>query len=301
MNRLPIIIGTIDANSADSIAKMINPNAEITNPLWWIATLITIMLGIVFFLLRNFSKMAILDGRPKPHVSFFEDGQKKTMIYLPKSSVVDIDGETSKLVQTKMRDLEQKFPMKDLDVFNNMYLAIPGRFDAAQNYNADVEDYMKDMRLFYSRLIKDRIMTDCFKKVQFVLYGKGKKACNNLYIKMDMEGDNIHVYTADSRLIKNDLHDVEPDINELERDDFFFADSSDDRVEYEYGEWNLQSQPKTTCYTCQNLVSGCPKTDIVQPIYIDTRVEQTVIVKIRVNGADIPERGVKEELVIKVV
>ena len=295
-----MIMSVIDVNSADSIAKMVNPDAEVTNPLWWIAVLVAIVLGVGYFLLKHYFKITILDGRPKPHVRLLEEGQKKTVIYLQKSPVADIDGETAKRVQEKMHELEQKYPTKDLNVFNNMYLAIPGKFEEAQNYNADVKDYMNDMRLYHGRLIKDRIMKDCFELVQFVLYGKGKKACNNLIIEVSLKGDNIHAYTADSRQVKKDKHDVEPDKNELDRSDQFYAFFPNDREDYEYGEWNLQRQPETIRYTCQTLVSGCPKTDVVKPIYVDTRYEQSVIVGIKINGTDIPEGGVKEELLIKV-
>ena len=300
MIKQSIIMSDIDVNSADTIAKMVNPDAEVANPLWWIAMLVAIVLGVGYFLLKHYFKISILDGRPNPHVRLLEEGQKKTVIYLQKSPVADIDGKTNKRVQEKMHELEQKYPMKDLDVFNNMYLAIPGRFEEAQNYNADVKDYMNDMRLYHSRMIKDIIMTDCFKIVKFVLYGKGKKACNNLIIEVSIKGDNIHLYAADSRQMKNDKHDVEPDKNELDRGDQFYAFFPNEREDYEYGEWNLQSQPETIRYTCQNLISGCPNTEVVKPIYVDTRYEQNIIVGIRINGADIPEEGVKEELVIKV-
>ena len=300
MIALSVNICAIDVSSADSIAKMVKPDAEVTNPLWWIAVLVTIVLGVGYFLLKHYFKIAILDGRPRPHVRLLEDGQKKTVIYLQKSSITDVDGETTKQVQVKMRELEQKYPMKDLDVYNNMYLAIPGRFEAAQNYNADVKDYMNDMHLYHSRLIKDRIMTDCFKKVEFVLYGKGKKACNNLNVEMNIKGDNIRVYTADSRQMKKDKHDVEPDKNMLDRSRQFYSFFPNEREDYEYCEWRLQSHPGTIRYTCQYLVSGCPNTEVVQPIYVDTRQEQSIIVGIRINGVDIPEDGLKEELVIKV-
>lgn len=293
-------LSAIGVNSTDSIAKMVTPDAEVTNPLWWIATLITIILGVCYFLLKHYFKITILDGVPKPHVRLIDNGQKKTVVYIQKTSVVDIEGETAKQVGEKMHELEQKYPMKDLDVFNNMYLAIPGQFESAQNYNADVRDYVKDMHLYYSRLVKDAIMTDCFKKVEFVLYCKGKKACNNLNIEITFKGDNIHVYTADSRQTKKDKHDVEPDKNELDRSDPFYASFQNDSVEYEYGEWNLQRQPGNVCYSCQNLISGCPNISVIHPVYVDTRYEQNVIVGIKINGADIPEGGIKEELTIKV-
>ena len=161
-------------------------------------------------------------------------------------------------------------------------------------------DNMKSMDALLTKNIKDRIMKDCFKEVQFVLYGKGKKTCNNLIIEVRIKGDNIHVYTADSRQVKNDKHDVEPDKNDLDRSVQFYAFFPNDREDYEYGEWNLQSQPETIRYTCQTFVSGCPKTDVVKPIYVDTRYEQSIIVGIKINGTDIPEGGVKEELLIKV-
>lgn len=300
MIALSVNICAIDVSSADSIAKMVIPDAEVTNLLWWIAVLVAIVLGVGYFLLKHFLKITILDGRPRPHVRLLEDGQKKAVIYLQKSSITDVDGETTKQLKAKMRELEQKYPLEDLDVYNNMHLAILGRFDAAQNYNADVKDYMNDMRLYHSRLIKDRIMTDCFKKVLFVLYGKGKKTCNNLNVEMNIKGDNIHVYTADSRLMKKDKHDVEPDKNKLDRSSQFYAFLPNEREDYEYGEWRLQSQPETIRYTCQNLVSGCSNAEVIQPIYVDTRYEQCIIVGIKINGVDIPEDGVKEELVIKV-
>ena len=69
---------------------MVKPDAELTNPLWWIAVLVPIVLGVGYFLLKHYFKITILDGRPKPHVRMLEDGQKKTVVYLQKSPVTDI-------------------------------------------------------------------------------------------------------------------------------------------------------------------------------------------------------------------
>ena len=300
MNSLTAYLSTIDVNSADSIAKMVNPNAEVTNPQWWIAFLIVVILGIGYFLLKHYFKIAILDGRPKPYVRIIEDGKKRTVIYIQRTDVSDIDNETERLVLERMNDWEEKYPMKDLDVYNNMYLAIPGKFDAAQNYNVDVEDYKAGMRMFYSRIIKDQLMSERYKKIDFELLAKGKKACSSLIIEMTIRDLNKSVYSAGSRMLKKDKHDVEPDKNELDRSSAFYAFFPNDTEEYEYCEWQLTPQPAVSHYTCPNLVSGCPNVNVISPIYVDTCHEQNIIIHWKINGVDIPETGIKSELIVVV-
>lgn len=47
-------------------------------------------------------------------------------------------------------------------------------------------------------------------------------------------------------------------------------------------------------------MSGCPNVDVIPPMYVDTCYEQNVVIGIKINGADIPEGGIMDELVINV-
>lgn len=50
------------------------------------------------------------------------------------------------------------------------------------NPQAEVCDY-------YSRTIRDRIMSQCYKKVELVIMAKGRKACKILIIELQITGE----------------------------------------------------------------------------------------------------------------
>lgn len=300
MKSLTVILSAIDVNSADSIAKMVSPDADVANPFWWIATLIAVGFGILYFLLKHYLKIEILDGRPKPCVRIWEDGQKREVVYLSKTSMSDIDNDVARQVKTQMDIIDKKYPMISIDPYNDPRLMLKSNMTAARNYNADVMDYRDGMQSYYGRVIKDRLMSERYKRIDFGLMAKGRKACSSLNIEMSIKGDGKHVYSAGSRELKKGKHDVEPEKNEIDRSSEFYAHFPNETEEYEYGEWLLKVQPAVCHYICENIVSGCPNVDVISPVYVDTCYEQNVVIGIKINGADIPEGGIMEELVINV-
>lgn len=288
------------ASQLDSVAKYVNPQADVRNPIWWIAIIITIILGIAYFVIRHYFKGIILDGKPKPAIKFLEGKEKKDNIFLIKTENVDIDKLVAQRVQVNMKLLEQKYHPKCTDPYQDMSLIFQANFNAAQNYNADVEDYLDGMRLYYSRTLKDQIFSDYLKKIDFVIYAKGKKKCENLIIEIVLSGDNIHAYAAESRKLCKAKHDVAPEKNMVDRSDHFYAFFPNEQEEYEYGDWRLIDYSIISRYNCQTLVSGFPNEDIIPSFYVDTRFEQEIIVNWKINGADIPEAGINGKLKLTV-
>lgn len=288
------------ASQLDSVAKYVNPQADVRNPIWWIASISTIVLGIAYFVIRHYFKGIILDGKPKPVIKILEGNEKKDNIFLNKTDNVDIDKLVAQKVQDNMVLLKQKYHLKCTDPYQDMSLIFQANFNEAQNYNADVEDYLDGMRLFYSRVLKDQIYSDYLKKIDFIIYAKGKKKCENLIIEIMLSGNNVHAYAAESRKLCKDKHDVAPDKNFDDRSDHFYAFFPNEQEEYEYGEWQIINYSVTNRYNGQTLVSGYPNKDVIPSFYVDTRFEQEIIVNWKINGADISEAGITGKLKLTV-
>lgn len=288
------------ANQLDSVANFVDPNADVSNPLWWFALIISIILGVSYFVIKHYFKGLFLDGRPKPAIKILEGKEKKDNIFLIKTDNVDVDKLVAQKVQDNMNLLEQKYHPKCTDPYQDMNLIFQSNYNAAQNYNADVEDYLDGMRLFFSRTIEDQIYSDFLKKIDFVIYARGKKKCENLIIEIVLSGDNIHAYAAESRKPCKDKHDVAPEKNLVDRSDHFYAFFPNEQEEYEYSEWQYIDYPVTSIYKCQTLVSGYSKADVIPSFYVDTRFEQEIIVNWKINGADIPEAGINGKLKLTV-
>lgn len=288
------------ASQLDSVAKYVNPQADVRNPIWWIASIIAIILGVSYFVIKHYFKGLFLDGRPKPTIKILEGNEKKNIVCLNKTDNVDIDKLVVQKVQENMKLLEQKYHPKCTDPYQDMNLIFQANFNAAQNYNADVEDYLDGMRLFYSRTLKDQIYSDYLKKIDFVIYAKGKKKCENVIIEILLSGNNIHAYTSESRKLCKAKHDVAPEKNMVDRSDHFYAFFPNEQEEYEYGDWRLIDYSIISRYNCQTLVSGFPNEDIIPSFYVDTRFEQEIIVNWKINGADIPEAGINGKLKLTV-
>lgn len=290
---------TIDISQVDSLAKMVNPDAEISSPSWWIYILGTCVFAIIGFLIKHYFKGLVLDGRPRPEIRISEGSAKKDIIYLPKSNLIDIDNAVAQKLQEQMAILKRNYSSRSLDVYQDMNLVFQSNFNNVKNYNDDVESYIEGMHLYYNRTLKDQLMSECYKKVSFVLYAKGKKVCNNLNVEISIGGENLHVFALNSRVEKRDKHDVAPDVNK-DRSSDLYGMFTNEMEEYVYGEWQIQPQFATCHYICQNLVSGCPNKEIIPAIYVDTRYEQRVLIHWKINGADIPEEGRNGELIINV-
>lgn len=297
MNAIILTIGESTINQIDSVAKHVSPQADVHNIYWWIGILVVAIVGIASFLLKHYFKGICLDGRPHPVIKI--KGKKAKKLVLPKCNAIDQDKRLSRELQEKMTDLEKKYPAVGIDPYQDMNLIFASNFNSAKNYNNDVESYKEDMREYYSRTIKDRLMSESMREVKFVLYAKGKKACSNLNVELTIDGKDIHVYSADSRQVKIGKRDKEPDKNE-DRSSELYGLFPSDQEEYEYAEWSLKEQSRTNHYICQSLVSGCPREDVVPSLFVDTRYVQEITINWKINGADIPESGEKGVLVIRV-
>ena len=195
---------TIDISQVDSLAKMVNPDAEISSPSWWIYILGTCVFAIIGFLIKHYFKGLVLDGRPRPEIRISEGSAKKDIIYLPKSNLIDIDNAVAQKLQEQMAILKRNYSSRSLDVYQDMNLVFQSNFNNVKNYNDDVESYIEGMHLYYNRTLKDQLMSECYKKVSFVLYAKGKKVCNNLNVEISIGGENLHVFALNSfRIIIN--------------------------------------------------------------------------------------------------
>ena len=250
-------------NPIDSIAKHINPQADLHNTYWWIAAVIVVISGIVYFVIKHFFKGLVLDRHPKPLVRFQEGNLTKDTLYLSKAQINDIEETFKKKYKEALADIDKQYPTRSLDPYQDMRLLFKDALQAASDYNADVESYKEGMKEYYSKTIRDELMLDCLKMVSFSLYAKGRKACGKLIIELSFAGDTDHVFIADSRQIKKGKHDVAPEKNDAKiRDafDFFFPN---DQEEYEYGEWNLIRVSKKNSYSCAELISGNPNNDVI--------------------------------------
>ncbi len=292
-----LTIGEGAINQIDSVAKHVSPQADIHNVYWWIGVLVTVIICIAVFLMKHYFKGIYLDRRPHPLIKI--NGKKAKKIVLSKCTAIDQDKRLSQELQAKMSELEQKYPAVGLDAYQDMNLIFASNFISTKNYNNDAESYKENMREYYIRTIRDRLMLECLREVKFVLYAKGRESCSNLIIELTVNGKDIHVYSADSRQVKAAKRDKEPDKNE-DRSSYIYGFSQNDQEEYEYAEWFLKEQSRKNYYVCQSLVSGCPNEDVVPPIFVDTRYEQEIVIEWKINGADIPESGEKGEIVIRV-
>lgn len=127
---------------------------------------------------------------------------EKEVVYLSKTSMSDIDNDVARQVKTQMDIIDKKYPMISIDPYNDPRLMLKSNMTAARNYNADVMDYRDGMQRYYGRVIKDRLMSERYKRIDFSLMAKGRKACSSLNIEMSIKGDGKHVYSAGSRELK---------------------------------------------------------------------------------------------------
>lgn len=147
----------------DSIAKQLNPQADVSNVYWWISLVVLLIVGIAVFIVKHYFKGKILDGIPSPRIKFLDGTVRKDVLALKKSDVGDTNALLSQLIQDKMAELEQKYPSPCLDPYRDMMLTLPGRFTAANNYNADIQSYKEGMMQYYTRTIADQLMSECLK------------------------------------------------------------------------------------------------------------------------------------------
>lgn len=300
MNSILYFLGQ-QISPVDSIAKHMNPQAEIHNLYWWIALVIVALVGIAFFVLKHFFRGVFLDGKPKPKVYIIEGDNKNESARFRKAEIIDVDKVVTQHLQQKMSALDAKFQALCLDPFQDERMFFPGTREAASNYNADVESYKEGMRIYYQRLFKEETISAFMKKIDFALYAKGKKVCQDLIITIVIDGDNNHVYSEDSYHTITDKKDIAPN---PDFSSYLYTDKCapyyfpNDQEDYVYGEWQLQKQPVVSHYECTSLVSGFPNQGIIPSIYVDIRYVQTININWTINGADIPEKGISGKLLV---
>ena len=290
----------MNTNPFDSIAQHVAPDAQFCSIYWWIGMAILLLGGITLFVLKHFAKINILDGRPRPKLMLTNGKRCKRTITFRKQEQVDINKELEKRVCEKLALLKQKYSIQKIDPYKNPFQIISQNYNAAINYNNDVESYLEDMEVFYRCTIYDQLMSTYYKPVTIAVYAKGRKMCKNLLIMMTMEGDGIYLYDGRSRIQNEGKRDIAPDNNQVDRSSDFYCLLPNDQESYSYFDWNLISYKTSANYQCDSLASGVPNTSIIPTILVDTRYQQEVIVRWKINGEDIPEAGRTGKICIKV-
>lgn len=291
----------METNPIDSIARQIAPDGQPDNIYWWIGIIILFVLGVSSFIFKHYVKGKILDKTPKPRLGIKDEKGIADSITFSKAQMIDVQQEVADKAEKRMAALRVKYQVEDLDVYNNMNLVFQSNFNAASNWNADVESYLEGMEKYYRSTIEDQVMSSFLKPVDLVLYAKGSKACTNLLVEVSYEGETSHLYDLSSRVRKEGRHDIPPEEEKIDRGSHFYAYFPNEQKSYQYTQWNLKPISLLSNYECKILVSGTPKSDIIQGFLIDTRYSQYFSIKWKINGSDISEKGIQGTLYIQVV
>lgn len=284
----------------DSIAQHVVPDAHFSSIYWWMAMAIVLLWGIIYFVLKHFAKINILDGRPRPKLMLMNGKRCKTTITFPKMDDIDIMNEVEKRVSDNIALLKKKYSVQEADPYLNPSLIFRQNYNAVNNYNNDVESYLEDMEVYYKRTIYDQLMSTYYKPVSIAVYAKGRKMCKNLQIQMTMEVDRVYLFDGRSRTQKEGKCDIAPDKNQVDRSSDLYGLLPNDQEPYAYYEWDLIPFNAKANYQCESLTSGVPDQNIIPTIFVDTRYHQNVILRWRINGEDIPEAGRTGKICIKV-
>lgn len=290
----------MNTNPIDSIAQYVAPDAQFSSIYWWIGMAILLLVGITLFVLKHFAKINILDGRPRPKLMLMNGKRRKTTITFPQMDDIDIMNEVDKQVSDNMAQLKKKYPVQEADPYLNPSLMLRPNYNAAINYNNDVESYLEDMEVFYRRTLYDQLMSTYYKPVTIAVYAKGRKMCKNLQIQIMMEGEGTCLYDGRSIIQKEGKRDIAPDENQVDRSSDYYCLVPNDQESYLYFDWNLISYKPSGYYQCDSLASGVQNLSIIPTILVDTRYQQNVIVHWKINGEDIPEAGKTGKICIKV-
>ena len=293
MNDLIILMET---NPVDSIAQYALPDGHPDRFYWWIAVAILGICGIAWFVVKHYFRGKLLDPKPRPLLTVRDGNRLAKKITFPKSTQVDIEAEVSKQVSQQMTVLKEKYRLHELDPYKNMNLIFQSNFNAAANWNADVQSYLEGMEEYYQHIIRDRVMSSCYKPVELVLQAKGRKTCTNLHLEIEIDGDLSHLIAGDSRTQKEAIHDVAPEKEEADRSDSIYAMFPNDQEKYSYYEWNLVPACQTARIQYDKLISGSLGEAIAITFYIDSRYQQELTIRWRINGDDIKDAGVKGEI-----
>lgn len=287
--------------SITDIIKNIFPDLDITNVYWILGVIATFVIGTIVFLIRHKVKICLLDPSPKPRLRLLYEGSAVKEISISMTDNVDIMEVIKHRSEKAIKTLSQKFPLANMDAYNDMSLLFEGNFNAASNYNADVKSYIETMYEYYKRTIADEEYSKYIVPVEFILLARGRAICSNLQVSMDISGTDLaHVYSQNSTRRKQGEHDKEPEQDKDAYRSEFYSFFPSEKVKYNYNEWKLTHIGKQLLVKVETLIPGIPDKESVPLLYIDRRFEQTISVKWKINGVGINESGKNGFLYIKV-
>lgn len=290
----------MDIESIDTLAKQLVPNSDVTNIWWWVSGIFLFVIGSIAFVFRHWLKEKILSALPLPRIFLLHNGNLKNEITIPCAPDFDSNAEFRKQFNEAIDKLKKEFPLNDLDVYNNMMLALPGHFQAAKEYNEDVQSYLDSMKKYYQNTIADQVTSAFLHPINLVLYAKGRKACTNLIVTIWNNNSTGAIFAPESaRQCKAKVEVAPKRENYSEPNDSGWY-CQNDQEEYTYRSWNPISASHTYKYKVSQLISGVIDADTIPSFYIDVRKPATYHLNWKVNGADIRENGITGEITINV-
>lgn len=146
------------------------------------------------------------------------------------------------------------------------------------------------MNKYYHREISYKEYSNVFAKVEFHLFGKGRKACNNLNITVNIEGGLNHIYAANSLSTKEGFKDKEPQ-RQLRPYSQGIYPIALGKEKYTYKEWDLIPQENVIVVNVPKVIPGVVNTSSIPYIFVDTRFNQHIHINWKINGDDIKECG----------
>ena len=290
----------MDIEYLNTLAKHFAPNSDVTNIWWWASGIFLFFIGSIAFVFRHWLKERLLSALPLPRIYILYNGIRKNEITIPCVPDIDSNAEYHKRIDEAMAALKKQYPLNDLDVYNNMMLAIPGRFQAAQEYNTDVLSYLASMKEYYQNTIADQVTSEYLLPIKLVLYAKGRKASSNLVVTLQPKNNTGAIFAPESVRSCKAKVDVAPkaeDYSEPNESGWHFAN---DQEEYSYRSWNPISASPSYKYKVSQLISGEIDSDTIPTFFIDARKPAAYHIAWRINGADIKENGITGTLIIKV-
>lgn len=290
----------MNTENIDTLAKTIVPDSDVTNIWWWASIIFAFVIGTIVFIFRHWLKDKLLSVMPLPRVYLSYNGKRAKTITIPLASDFNSNTEYHNRMQHAMEELMQHFPLQDLDVFKNMTLALPGRFQAAQDYNADVQSYLASMKEYYQNTIADQITSEFLYPINLLLYAKGRKACSNLLVTIRTNNNSGAIFAPESVQeckAKVDVAPKQEDYQTSNESGWYFPN---DQEEYTYRTWNPKSAAPEYRFKVTQLISGVPDENTIPCFYIDIRKPASYYIEWEINGSEINESGVRGTLVINV-
>lgn len=290
----------MNTDNIDTIAKHLVPNSDVSNIWWWASLIFLFIISTLVIVFRDLLKAKLLSILPLPRIYLLYNGKRKNVINIPCVPDFDSDIEYHRRFNEAMEALKKQYPLKDLDVFNNMALALPGRFQAAQDYNADVQSYLASMKEYYQNTIADQITSEYLHTINLVLYAKGRKACSNLLVTIRTNNNSGAIFAPESAQnckAKVDVVPKQEDYQASNESGWYFPN---DQEEYTYRTWNPKSAAPEYRFKVSQLISGVPDENTIPCFYIDIRKPASYHIEWKINGSEINESGVRGTLVINV-